>query len=44
MAMFTQDYRRIAELYVEAGWMPNSVRIDDLEGAVRSANPISLDR
>ncbi|MEZ5466039.1 MAG: ubiquinone biosynthesis regulatory protein kinase UbiB [Lysobacterales bacterium] len=35
MAMFTQDYRRIAELHVEAGWMPNSVRIDDLEGAVR---------
>ncbi|MGE4073435.1 MAG: ubiquinone biosynthesis regulatory protein kinase UbiB [Lysobacterales bacterium] len=35
MAMFTQDYRRIAELHVEAGWMPNTVRIDDLEGAVR---------
>jgi len=35
MAMFSQDYRRIAELHLEAGWMPASVRIDDLEGAVR---------
>jgi ubiquinone biosynthesis protein len=36
MAMFTQDYRRIAELHIEAGWMPASIRVDDLEGAVRS--------
>lgn len=35
MAMFNQDYRRIAELHIEAGWMPSSVRVDDLEGAVR---------
>ncbi len=34
-AMFTQDYRRIAELHIEAGWMPAHVRVDDLEGAVR---------
>ncbi len=35
MAMFNQDYRRIAELHLEAGWMPAHIRIDDLEGAVR---------
>lgn len=35
MAMFTQNYRRIAELHLEAGWMPAHIRIDDLEGAVR---------
>ena len=35
-AMFTRDYRRIAELHVEAGWIPASVRLDDLEAAVRS--------
>jgi len=35
-ALFTQDYRRIAELHLEAGWMPAEVRIDELEGAVRS--------
>jgi ubiquinone biosynthesis protein len=34
-ALFNQDYRRIAELHMEAGWMPASIRIDDLEGAVR---------
>lgn len=35
MAMFTQDYRRIAELHIEAGWMPAHLRIDELEAAVR---------
>ncbi|KAF1719466.1 ubiquinone biosynthesis regulatory protein kinase UbiB [Pseudoxanthomonas wuyuanensis] len=36
MAIFNKDYRRIAELHVEAGWMPASVRIDELEAAARS--------
>jgi len=36
MAIFHRDYRRIAELHVEAGWMPASVRIDELEAAARS--------
>ncbi|MCU0755469.1 MAG: ubiquinone biosynthesis regulatory protein kinase UbiB, partial [Xanthomonadales bacterium] len=36
MAMFTKDYRRIAELHLESGWMPPSVRVDELEGAVRT--------
>ncbi len=35
-AMFRQDYRRIAELHLEAGWMPAHVRVDELEGAVRT--------
>lgn len=35
MAIFNQDYRRIAELHIEAGWMPSNIRIDDLEAAVR---------
>lgn len=35
MAIFNQDYRRIAELHVEAGWMPDTIRIDELEAAVR---------
>jgi ubiquinone biosynthesis protein len=35
-AMFRRDYRKIAELHVEAGWMPDTVRIDDLEAAVRA--------
>jgi ubiquinone biosynthesis protein len=36
MAIFQRDYRRIAELHVEAGWLPSHVRIDELEAAVRS--------
>ena len=36
MAIFNKDYRRIAELHVEAGWMPATIRIDELEAATRS--------
>ncbi|WP_374012824.1 ubiquinone biosynthesis regulatory protein kinase UbiB [Pseudoxanthomonas koreensis] len=36
MAIFRQDYRRIAELHVEAGWMPADVRIEELEAATRA--------
>jgi len=36
MAMFQRDYRRIAELHIEAGWMPGTVRIDELEAATRA--------
>lgn len=36
MAMFKYDYRRIAELHVQAGWMPSNIRIDELEAAIRA--------
>ncbi|WP_297926173.1 ubiquinone biosynthesis regulatory protein kinase UbiB [Metallibacterium sp.] len=36
MALFQRDYRRIAELHVAAGWMPASVRLDELEAATRA--------
>src|SRR5690606_19081212 len=36
MAIFNKDYRRIAELHMQAGWMPSHIRIDELEAAVRS--------
>jgi ubiquinone biosynthesis protein len=36
LALFNQDYNRIAKLHVEAGWLPRDTRIDDLEGAVRA--------
>src|SRR5690606_8798666 len=35
MAIFNKDYRRIAELHVQAGWMPSHIRLDELEAAVR---------
>jgi ubiquinone biosynthesis protein len=36
MAIFNRDYRRIAELHVQAGWIPAHIRIDELEAAVRA--------
>jgi len=36
LALFHQDYRRIAELHLRAGWMPGHVRSDELEAAVRA--------
>ena len=36
MAIFRRDYRRIAELHIQAGWMPKHIRIDMLEAAVRT--------
>ena len=36
MAIFQRDYRRIAELHIEAGWMPAHIRLDELEAATRA--------
>jgi len=36
MAMFTLDYRRVAELHLEAGWMPRHIRVESLEAGVRA--------
>lgn len=36
MAIFEHDYRRVAELHVEAEWVPGDTRIDELEAAVRT--------
>ena len=36
IALFNQDYRRIAQLHVQAGWMPATTRMDELEAAVRA--------
>jgi ubiquinone biosynthesis protein len=36
MALFDRDYKRIAELHLEAGWMPAHIRVDELEASVRT--------
>jgi ubiquinone biosynthesis protein len=36
IALFERDYARIARLHVDAGWMPSTVRLDELEAAVRT--------
>ncbi len=36
IALFERDYARIAQLHIDAGWMPGTVRLDELEAAVRT--------
>jgi ubiquinone biosynthesis protein len=36
LAFFAHDYRRIAQLHIDAGWIPSHVRVDELESAVRT--------
>ncbi len=36
IAFFDHDYRRIAQLHIDAGWIPAHVRVDELESAVRT--------
>lgn len=36
LAIFNREYRRVAELHVEAGWVPVDTRIDEMEAAVRT--------
>ena len=35
-AFFQRDYKRVAELHVESGWVPPSTRVDEFESAIRS--------
>ncbi|PCJ32708.1 MAG: ubiquinone biosynthesis regulatory protein kinase UbiB [Gammaproteobacteria bacterium] len=36
LAFFNSDYRRVAELHIESGWVPADTRIDEFESAIRS--------
>jgi ubiquinone biosynthesis protein len=36
IAFFRRDYKRVAELHVESGWVPAETRIDALESAIRA--------
>lgn len=36
LAFFEHDYRRIAQLHIDSGWIPSHVRVDELESAVRT--------
>jgi ubiquinone biosynthesis protein len=35
-AFFRRDYKRVAELHVESGWVPPGTRVDELEAAIRA--------
>src|SRR5690606_5843582 len=36
LAMFRRDYRQVAELHVQSGWVPAHTRVEELEAAVRT--------
>jgi ubiquinone biosynthesis protein len=37
LAIFQRDYRLVAELHVECGWLPPETKINEFEAAIRSA-------
>ncbi len=43
-AFFRRDYKRVAELHIESGWVPAQTRVDELEGAIRTACEPYFDR
>ncbi|EGV33301.1 ubiquinone biosynthesis protein ubiB [Thiorhodococcus drewsii AZ1] len=38
LAFFERDYRRVAELHVESGWVPPGTRVDEFESAIRTVS------
>ncbi len=44
IAFFRRDYKRVAELHIESGWVPASTRVDALEGAIRAVCEPQFDR
>jgi len=36
LAFFKRDYRRVAELHVESGWVPKDTRVTEFESAIRT--------
>jgi ubiquinone biosynthesis protein len=44
IAFFRRDYKRVAELHVESGWVPPATRIDALESAIRAVCEPHFDR
>ena len=43
-AFFRRDYKRVAELHIESGWVPAVTRVDELESAIRSVCEPYFDR
>ena len=36
LAFFNRDYRKVAEMHVESGWVSSNTRIEEFEAAIRS--------
>jgi ubiquinone biosynthesis protein len=44
LAVFDRDYRRVATLHVQSGWVPPDTRIDEMESAIRTICEPIFDR
>jgi ubiquinone biosynthesis protein len=44
LAVFDRNYRRVAQLHLESGWVPPGTRIDEMESAVRTVCEPIFDR
>ncbi len=44
LAVFDRDYRRVATLHLESGWVPAGTRVDEMESAVRTVCEPIFDR
>jgi ubiquinone biosynthesis protein len=44
LAVFNRDYRRVAALHVQSGWVPTHTRIDEMASAVRTICEPIFDR
>ncbi|MDA8444685.1 ubiquinone biosynthesis regulatory protein kinase UbiB [Paracidovorax valerianellae] len=43
-AFFRRDYKRVAELHIESGWVPPTTRVNELEAAIRTVCEPYFDR
>ena len=44
LAVFDRDYRRVAELHIQSGWVPADTRVDEMESAIRTICEPIFDR
>jgi ubiquinone biosynthesis protein len=44
LAFFRRDYKRVAQLHIESGWVPAGTRVDALESAIRTVCEPLFDR
>lgn len=38
LAFFNRDYRRVAQLHIDSGWVPETTKVTDFEAAIRKAS------
>ncbi len=44
LAFFRRDYRRVAQIHIESGWVPADTRVDEFETAIRAVCEPIFDR